>query len=116
MPVGSIRDEQDAVIISKSNNIDLKFIYVSLLEDHQPCANTVDFEIKGRTNTESKLMNITGSSIGGGDVIITGIENYKNLDQIDINGEMETYIVFHDDKPGMASAIINKITSEGNSV
>lgn len=56
--------------------------------------NTVKFILKA----DNEKIAIIGSSIGGGKVIIRDIDNYKNLN---ITGECETLIVFHENKPGM---------------
>ena len=89
--------------IAKSRNIKFSFEEVTM-EDVHP--NTVKFIIE---KSDNSISTITGSSIGGGNVIVTEINGMK----IEFTGEYPTLIINHKDRPGMVSKV-STILSDNN--
>lgn len=83
---------------AEKNNIGIRFIEDDLGYEHP---NTVKFVFKN--NKENVISEITGSSIGGGNVIITNV----NGTSVEITGSDPTLIINQIDKKG----VIGKITT-----
>lgn len=81
--------------IAKDAGIDVRFVESDLGDVHP---NTVRIEI---TKTDGTLVNVTGSSIGGGNIVVTNI----NGDSVEFSGEYPVILVKHYDKRGMISKI-----------
>lgn len=81
--------------IAKEKNIDISFIEEDLGYKHP---NTV--KIVFIKNDDSKV-EVTGSSIGGGNIIIKDIDGYK----VKFTGEYSTILIKHLDKKGIISKI-----------
>lgn len=81
--------------IAKEKNIDIKFIEDDLGDVHP---NTVRIEM---VKSDGKKLELTGSSIGGGNILITSI----NGANAEFTGEYPGLIVKHMDKKGMISRI-----------
>lgn len=86
---------KNAIKIAGVEGIKLEFIETDLGDVHP---NTVKFIIK--KNDESSI-EIQGSSIGGGNILITEVDGEK----IQFTGEYPTLIIKHRDVPGMVSCI-----------
>jgi len=86
----------DSLSIASKKNILIKFTKTDLGDVHP---NTVKFIIK---RSDNKIVKIQGSSIGGGIVNITKIDDQD----VDFNGDYPTLIIEHIDKAG----IISKVT------
>ena len=86
---------KESFAIAKSRNLKFYFEEV-VMEGAHP--NTVKFLIKKRDNS---ISTITGSSIGGGNVIVTEINGME----IEFTGEYPTLIINHRDRPGMISKV-----------
>lgn len=72
-------------------NIEYKFEYA---EDYNKHPNAVDIILE---NKNIKRMEISGISVGAGEVAITKINGYK----FNINGDYDTLVLIYKDKPGM---------------
>lgn len=70
-------------------NVQYEFEYAN---DHNRHPNSVDIHLEG-----SYKMDITGVSLGAGEVCITKINGYK----FNINGDYDTLVLIYKDKPGM---------------
>lgn len=86
---------KDSFKIAKDAGIDVQFVESDLGDAHP---NTVRIEI---TKTDGTLVNVTGSSIGGGNIVVTNI----NGDSVEFSGEYPVILVKHFDKRGMISKI-----------
>lgn len=86
---------KDSFKIAEDAGIDVRFIESDLGDVHP---NTVRIEI---TKTDDTLVNVTGSSIGGGNIVVTNI----NGDSVEFSGEYPVILVKHFDKRGMISKI-----------
>lgn len=60
--------------------------------------NTVKMEIE---NDQGKILSITGSSIGGGNVVVTEIDGVK----LSFSGEYPTLIISYEDQPGVIARV-----------
>lgn len=89
-------DLKNSFQIAEKRNIGIEFIETDLGDDVHP--NTVKIVLHESDNTDFSL---TGSSIGGGSIVITNI----NGDDVDYNGEYPTLLIKHRDKRGMISKI-----------
>lgn len=81
--------------IATKNKIDFKFLETNLGDVHP---NTVKFII---TKDDGSVTQIMGSSIGGGNIIISDIDGQK----VEFTGEYPTLITQHKDLPGVISQI-----------
>ncbi len=86
---------KDSFKIAENAGIDVRFVESDLGDVHP---NTVRIEI---TTTDGTLVNVTGSSIGGGNIVVTNI----NGDTVEFSGEYPVILVKHFDKRGMISKI-----------
>lgn len=74
--------------------MDYEFQNITLDEAHP---NTASFELIDDDST----LEVTGSSIGGGNVIVTHIANFK----VHVTGELPLLVVEHTDQPGVISRV-----------
>lgn len=81
---------------AKEKGIEIEFIPTDLGDDVHP--NTVKFEI---TRTDGKIVEVIGSSIGGGNIVITGIDG----ENIEFTGAYPTILINHVDLPGMVARV-----------
>lgn len=81
--------------IAKEKGIDITFCEADLGNVHP---NTVKIEL---TKLDDTVVTVTGSSIGGGDIIIINIDG----DEVEFTGKLPVIIIRHIDKPGMVSKI-----------
>lgn len=89
--------------IAQERNLEFKFLQEDLGDVHP---NTVKFEIETENN---KTVNITGSSVGGGNILITEIDGEK----IEFTGEYPTLIIKHRDVPGVVSKVSTILADNG---
>lgn len=94
---------RDAFDLAKEANLDFDFQEADLGDVHP---NTVKVVATPKSNPDNKWV-ITASSIGGGKVKITRI----NQMEVDFDGEFTTLITHHKDCPGMV-ANITKVLSD----
>lgn len=88
---------RDSLDIAKKQNLKVEFVEADLGDEHP---NTVKFIIK---TCEDKVIEVMGSSIGGGNIIISEVDGQK----IKFTGEYPTLIIKHVDVPG----VISKVTA-----
>lgn len=95
----SSEDERirDAFKIAEEEGLEYKFVLIKDVEPQLP--NTVTIIV----NTETTKWRITGSSIGGGEFIIS---NVNGVD-MEMNGEYYTLLVKQNDRPGVVAHITN---------
>jgi len=96
---GRIRDSLE---IAKAQGLDYEFLPIDLPEVHP---NTVYLELTG----ETKKAELTGSSIGGGAVLITNINGYP----VNITAKYPTLIVPHNDRPGAVAKVTSVLSWHG---
>lgn len=96
-------DEQirDVFELTKEKALDIEFIPADLGDVHPNTARIVAIGINGREVT------VTGASVGGGNIVITEIDNYA----VELAGNYHTLITIHEDKPGIV-AIASHILSQ----
>jgi len=81
--------------LQKKNNLEIEFIPTDLGDVHP---NTVKFII---TKNDDKTSTIVGSSIGGGNIVVTEVDG----DQIEFTGAYPTILINHIDIPGMVAKV-----------
>jgi L-serine dehydratase len=86
-----------SINIAKKLGISIQFIETDLGYQHP---NTVKIVFN---KTDGKKVEVTGSSIGGGNILITNIDGYK----VKFTGEFPTLFIRHNDKKG----VISKVTT-----
>lgn len=91
----------NALSIADSKGLIYEFIESDLGDVHP---NTVGFVIE---NSKGKTIKVTGSSVGGGNIVITDIDGMK----LKFTGEYPTLITKHRDFPGVISKV-NKILAD----
>ncbi len=89
--------------IAKEKGLKYEFIETDLGDAHP---NTVKFVIK---KTDGTMSEIIGSSIGGGNIIITSIDGQS----MEFTGGNPTIVTHHKDVPGIISKISTMMYSEG---
>lgn len=90
----------NAMLIAQQKGIDFKFIPLSDEVEHP---NTVQMIMYDDVN---KRVSVTGSSIGGGSVKISMI----NDTQVNISSGISTILIEHQDTPGMISNVANVLS------
>lgn len=90
-----------SLVIAKKEGIEIEFIKTNLGNVHP---NTVKIEI---TSSLGMLTSVTGSSLGGGAVIITEINGFH----VQITGKYHTLIAKYTDKKGVISTISSILSS-----
>ncbi|HAQ41421.1 MAG TPA: L-serine ammonia-lyase, iron-sulfur-dependent, subunit beta [Clostridiales bacterium] len=88
--------------IAKEKGIELKFIETDLGDVHP---NTVKFII---TKDDGSITEVTGSSIGGGNILIFNIDGQN----VEFTGERPTILTHHRDLPGVISKISSILFEE----
>lgn len=87
---------RDSFTIAEEQGLTFRLIPTNLGEEFHP--NTVKFLI---TTFSGEIMSVTGASIGGGNVVITHI----NDDEIELKGDLPALITTHRDIPGVISQV-----------
>ncbi len=86
---------RDSLQIAKQENLEYEFVLADLGLVHP---NTVKFELE---DINGKITYVIGSSVGGGAVIITKINDFD----VDFTGEYDTIITRHIDRRGIISEV-----------
>lgn len=94
---------RNSLKIAKDKGIDIKFIETNLGDEHP---NTVKIVFHNNDGSETA---ITGSSIGGGSIIITNIDG----DRVEFTGQYPTILIRHIDKKGMISKVTSVLALDG---
>ena len=90
----------DATKYTKKAGLDYTFAKVNLGELAHP--NTVRFLLEGENGTKCS---VTGSSIGGGQVLVTDIDDFP----VELDGKLPGILVVHNDKPGVIALVSGKL-------
>lgn len=85
---------RDSMNIAEDMGIRFEFIPTEIEGAHP---NTVRIEIDG----ENGKMRVTGSSVGGGSIVITGIDDFN----LEFTGDYPTLITSHTDRPGVIANV-----------
>lgn len=86
---------RNSLEIAKEKNIEFNFSKVDL-EDVHP--NTAIIELIGVTD---RKIEVTGASIGGGNIIISAVNNYE----VQLSGKYPSIIIVHQDMPGVVNGV-----------
>lgn len=86
---------RNSLEIAREKNIEFSFSKVDL-EDAHP--NTAIIELIGITD---RKIEVTGASIGGGNIIISAIDNYE----VQLSGKYPSVIIVHQDMPGVVNGV-----------
>jgi L-serine dehydratase len=81
--------------IAKEHGLETEFIPTDLGDVHP---NTIKLVI---TKEDNKIVQVMGSSIGGGNIVITEVDG----DQIEFTGAYPTILINHIDVPGMVAKV-----------
>ena len=87
---------RDAYEYAKEQGVIVDFIYSDVPPPEHP--NTVKI---AATDTKDRTMEVVGRSIGGGNILITEI----NEQGVELSGEYPTIIVSHRDEPGVIAEV-----------
>ncbi|ADL51986.1 L-serine ammonia-lyase, iron-sulfur-dependent subunit beta [Clostridium cellulovorans] len=93
---------RDSISIAEEQGISIRFLETDLGDVHP---NTVKFLITLKDNT---LVEVVGSSIGGGNIIINEVDDEK----LEFSGNYPTLIIKHKDLPGMISKVSEIISKQ----
>ncbi|MEG6584029.1 L-serine ammonia-lyase, iron-sulfur-dependent subunit beta [Dendrosporobacter sp. 1207_IL3150] len=92
---------------AEKDGLEYSFVKVNLGDLAHP--NTVRFKLKGKNGAESQ---ITGSSVGGGSVLITDIDGFS----LEFTGELTVLLTMHHDKPGVVALVTSILSNQGVNV
>jgi len=87
---------RDSFAIAREKGLKFRLVPTHLGEGFHP--NTVKFII---TAGDAEKLSVTGASVGGGNVVVTHI----NDNEIEIKGDLPTLITTHHDIPGVISKV-----------
>lgn len=101
----------DAFDIAASKHMDFTFETIELAEAHPNTAifHLEPFEEDARRDSNITPLTITGSSVGGGNVVISQIQDF----QIHANGELPLLVIAHTDQPGVIHAVTGMLNEAG---
>jgi L-serine dehydratase len=68
--------------------------------------NTAAFVLKG---ADGRTMRVQGSSLGGGDVVITDVDGFE----VEVSGELPVLLVEHQDRPGEVARTTKVLAEHG---
>lgn len=91
----------EADIYAEQKGLQYKFSTIDLGELTHP--NTVRFNLEGVTG---KKCVVTGSSIGGGQVCVTEIDDFP----VELNGNLPGVLIVHQDRPGVIALVSGKLS------
>ena len=81
--------------IADEAGLSVSFAEVDLGDAHP---NTAVFELE---DASGRLMGVRGSSLGGGDVVVTEIDGFE----VEVTGDLPVLVVGHVDRPGVIAAV-----------
>lgn len=85
-----------ATALAAAEGLSVTFSTVDLSQAHP---NTAVFELADETGRQQ--MRVIGSSLGGGDVVVIGIDDFD----VEMTGELPVLLVEHQDRPGEIAAV-----------
>ena len=86
---------RDALLIARGRGIDYAFLLEDLKDAH---TNTARIHYYLEDGQEGEMQ---GASVGGGNILVSRIDGMH----VDFNGENNTILVMHQDKPGVIAAV-----------
>jgi len=95
----------DALTQAQEQGLSVGFLEADLGEVHP---NTAAFELE----CGDKRLRVQGSSLGGGDVVITDIDGFE----VQVSGELPIVIVDHQDRPGEVAAVTAILAESGANI
>ena len=97
---------RNSMQIATEEGLDFRFIEDDIDGAHP---NTAEITL---TDADGRTALIQGCSIGGGNIIITKI----NDTEVSISGKSDTLVIPHDDVPGMIAVVTNILADKGVNV
>lgn len=97
---------KSALEVAPAAGLEVEFAEVDLGQAHP---NTASFVLTG---ADSHRVELQGSSLGGGDVVLTRIDAYE----VEITGELPLLLVFHLDRPGEVATVTSVLAEEGMNI
>ena len=97
---------RNSMQIATEEGLDFRFIEDDIDGAHP---NTAEITL---TDADGRTALIQGCSIGGGNIIITKI----NDTEVSISGKSDTLVIPHDDVPGMIAVVTNILAEKGVNV
>ncbi len=94
---------KSALTLAAGHGLKYAFSTVDLPDVHP---NTALIELTG---VSGQTRQVTGASVGGGNILITRIDGYP----VRVTGRYHTLITIHDDKPGVIATVTRKLADEG---
>lgn len=94
---------RDAFTLAKEAGLDVTFAEDDLGEVNP---NTARFKL---VDAEGRTMCVQGSSVGGGDVVVTRIDAFD----VEVTGELPVLVVAHIDRPGVIAAVTAVLAQSG---
>lgn len=92
--------------LADQEGLAFEFANVDLGDVHP---NTAVFELGSKTG---EVMRVTGSSLGGGEVVVTEIDAFD----VELSGELPALVVEHIDRPGEIAAVTSILAESGVNV
>jgi L-serine dehydratase len=96
----------DALGLAAAAGIGVDFDQVDLGDAHP---NTAEFQLTGPSG---HMTCVRGSSLGGGDVIVTEIDAFE----VEITGDLPLLVVGHVDRPGVIAAVTSLLAESGANI
>jgi L-serine dehydratase len=93
---------RDAEHLAAQAGLEISFNAVDLGQVHP---NSASFELSG---VDGRHASLQGSSLGGGDVVLTRIDSYD----VEVSGELPLLLVAHLDRPGEVAAVTAVLADE----
>lgn len=93
----------DALRLAEGASLQVTFETLELPGAHP---NTAVFDL---AEEHGRSMRIVGSSLGGGDVVVTAIDDFD----IELTGELPALLVEHQDRPGEIAAVTGLLADGG---
>jgi len=95
-----------ALVLAAESGLQVEFAEVDLGDAHP---NTARFEL---SDPDGRVMVIQGSSLGGGDVVVTEIDCFE----VEVSGDLPMLVVGHVDQPGQIAAATRILADSGVNV
>lgn len=92
-----------AFTLAGDAGVEVAFEHRDLGETHP---NSAEFALRA---ADGRAMTIRGSSLGGGDVVVTAIDGFE----VEANGELPLLVVEHLDRPGEIAAVTSILADHG---
>lgn len=97
---------RDAAAHAEAAGIRVTFEDADLGDEHP---NTARIEL---TSADGDSMTVTGSSLGGAEVVVTRIDDFD----VEITGELPTLVVSHTDQPGVIANVTTVLADAGANI